>query len=691
MPDGQAPLRVLHLEHAPHDAERVAAELRADGLPCDIVLVTTREQFEAALSTTFHVILADDHLPAFDGREALALARARAPDVPFVFVSGTLGEEAAVEGLKAGATDYVLKSRLSRLSSAIVRALAEAEGRAERQAAEAEVHRLNAELERRVLARTTELAAANESLAERERALRASEERLQAILDHSPSMVSLKDLKGRYLFVNRSFERTYGLERASVIGKRDEDLFAPRLAAMYRVNDAQTLNADGVLQTEEPSVHGGRVRVHAASRFALVGLDHRPSALCCIADDITDRKQAEEDITMSRLEAERANRAKSEFLSRMSHDLRTPLNAVLGFAQLLGAEALTGSQRECVQQIVHGGRHLLELVNEVVDIARIESGRLSLSPEPVRASDSVRYVVDLVAPLAAARGIALIVEEGPCAGWWVLADRQRLNQILMNLVSNAVKYNRPAGRVVVSYASPAADRLRIVVTDTGPGIPRQKLQLAFRPFERLGAERTAVEGTGLGLTLARGLAEAMGGNLGVESEVDRGSTFWVELAQTSGVATLAEPPTSPFSFTPMHSETPAVVLYVEDNISNVRLMQKLLQSRPSITLVHAPDGETGLAIARRQRPDLVLLDLHLPDMPGQEVLRQLWADPPLRNIPVAVLSADATPGRVRRVLAEGAAAYLTKPLDLRQVLEVIEHLLAGHRVPQSDPVPEVSE
>lgn len=689
MPDPR-PLRVLHLEDEPQDAELVAARLRADALLCEIVRVGTRDAFEAELvKGGWDVILADDRLPSFDGAGALALARARAPDVPFLFVSGTLGEEIAVERLKAGATDYVLKQRLSRLGAAISRALAESQVRAERAAAEAEVRRLNADLEARVATRTAELERANRALEEREGALRLSEARLQDILDHAPSLVSLKDLEGAYLFVNRTFERTYGIERSEIVGEGDEDVFAPRLSAIYRANDARALESGGVLRIEEPAVHNGVVRLHATNRFPLKGPDGQPYALCAIADDITDRKQAEDEIKVARLAAERANRAKSNFLSRMSHDLRTPLNAVLGFAQLLSTEKLSESQRECVQQITHGGQHLLELVNEVLDIARIETGRLSLSPEPVHVGDTLRYSVGLVAPLARDRGITLVVESSPLAELFVLADRQRLNQVLLNLLSNAVKYNRAGGRVTVSCARPAAGRLRMVITDTGAGIPRQKLQLLFRPFERLGAETSGVEGTGLGLTLARGLAEAMGGTLGVESDVDKGSSFWVELALCEDAGeSLPASATEP-TLEALIPVRPALVLYIEDNVSNVRLMQRLLLDRPSITLLHAADGQIGLTLACARRPDLVLLDLHLPDVSGEEVLRQLGADPGLRHIPVVVLSADATPGQVKRTLASGAVAYLTKPLDLRNVLAVIDRLLSGGQ--PSVPSPEVHE
>ncbi len=671
-----AVLRVLHLEDDPQDRELVVATLRHEGLSCAVVAVSTREAFKEALERdTFDVILADDHLPSFDGLTAQRIAAVAAPHVPFIFVSGTMGEEIAVERVKNGAVDYVLKQRLARLPSAISRAIAEARTRAEHAKAEAEIHRLNAELEQRVLERTAQLADANYALAEREQALRRSEERLSAILDRSPAMIYMKDLDGRFVFVNQQFERNLGFMRTAVIGRTDHEIFPPRLADMYRANDIEAIRQRAAITVEEPALHEeGGVHVYASSKFPLLGLDGQPYAICTIASDITGRKHAEDEIKAARLEAERANRAKSEFLSRMSHDLRTPLNAVLGFAQLLAADNLVDEQLECVRQILRGGEHLLDLINEVLDIARIEAGQLSLSPEPVEVREIVGHAVALVAPLARQRRISVVVEDSPLSALSVVADRQRLNQILLNLLSNAVKYNRDAGNVTVNFEQTPDDSLRINVTDTGAGIPPQKLRLLFRPFERLGAESTAIEGTGLGLTLSRGLAEAMGGSVGVVSRIDNGSTFWVELRIASEVAAERISKADP-SALEFQAGIPATVLYIEDNIANVRLIERVLNRRPSIKLVTAADGRHGLTRALADQPDLVLLDLHLPDLSGEEVLRQIRAEPTLRETPVIVLSADATPGQVRRLLASGAAAYLTKPFDIQEVLIVLDRVL----------------
>ena len=674
MPE-ERPLRILHVEDDPNDRELVATTLRLEGLLCDVVPATTRAEFEAAIEhQTFDVILADDSLPSFDGLTAQRLASARVPHVPFIFVSGTLGEDIAVERIKAGAIDYVLKQRLGRLPSSILRAIGDVRTREQAARAADEVQRLNAELEQRVLERTAQLAEVNRALEQREQALRQSEARLSAVLDHSPAVICMKDVEGRYVFVNRQFERMLGIARTAALGRTDHEIFPLRLADMYRANDLEAVRRRQALHVEETAVHAeGDVHVYAAAKCPLLDENEQPFAICTISTDITERKRAEDEIKGARLEAERANRAKSEFLSRMSHDLRTPLNAVLGFAQLLAADSLTDEQEDSVRQIRRGGEHLLDLINEVLDIARIEAGQLSLSPEPVEVREIVGHAVALVAPLARRRRSAVTTEESPLSSLSVIADRQRLNQILLNLLSNAVKYNRQAGQVTVGFERVSPSVLRIKVTDTGAGIPPQKLQLLFRPFERLGAESTAIEGTGLGLTLSRGLAEAMGGSVGVSSQINQGSTFWVDLTQAA----------EPVEQRAMQLESaleyqdgqPATVLYIEDNRANVRLLERLIQRRPSLALVVAPDGRQGIERALEERPDVVLLDLHLPDMQGEEVLLRLRAEPSLHDTPIIVLSADATPGQVRRILAQGAAGYLTKPFDIQEVLAALDRVV----------------
>jgi len=379
------------------------------------------------------------------------------------------------------------------------------------------------------------------------------------------------------------------------------------------------------------------------------------------------------ELSAATTEADRANRAKSEFLSRMSHELRTPLNAILGFGQLLEMDALAGRQGESVEHIMRAGRHLLGLINEVLDISRIEAGRLQLSLEPVPVRETLGQALQLVTPMAASLSIAVRLDTID-ERLHVLADRQRLQQVLLNLLSNAIKYNRPRGTVTVACERVAEGRVRIAVTDTGEGIAADKLERLFVPFDRLGAEATSVEGTGLGLALSKPLVEAMRGTLRVQSVPGTGSTFAVELAVVpapraeDGAVAAARPAAA---------ARPRTILYIEDNLSNLRLVESILSRRPGLTVLSAMQGRVGLDLARDHRPDLILLDRHLPDVSGEEVFRLLRDDPRTRAIPVVILSADALVSGMRQLLDAGVRAYLTKPLDVRQLLAVIDESLEG--------------
>jgi CheY-like chemotaxis protein len=367
-----------------------------------------------------------------------------------------------------------------------------------------------------------------------------------------------------------------------------------------------------------------------------------------------------------------ADLAKSEYLSRMSHELRTPLNAILGFAQLMEMDELREDQQESLGYILSAARHLLALINEVLDIAAIEAGRLTLSLEPVWVADVVSETVSLIRPLADQQGILLVSPARTCDAH-VLGDRQRLKQVLLNLLSNAVKYNRPAGSVQLTCEH-VNGRLRVKVADTGPGIPAEALERLFVPFERLGSEHGTVEGTGLGLPLSKRLADAMGGSLELESIPQQGSTFWVELplieAPAEAAADLAAAP-QPEPEQVEQTGHDLTVLYIEDNVSNLQLVERVMQRR-GITLISAMRPQLGLDLAGEHQPDLILLDLHLPDMPGQEVFRRLRANAKTAEIPVVVLSADARPNLISRMLDDGVRAFLTKPLDVKQLLELID-------------------
>ena len=507
-------------------------------------------------------------------------------------------------------------------------------------------------------------------------ALAHARREIQEILDHSPIVVFVTDVEGRYRLLNSASRSVTGHRPDQLIGKTAADVFPPDVAARLRANTQRVIEARDAITFEEvlPSAEGPRV--YSVVRFPLFDANGNISAICGMSQDVTAQKAAADAVQQARTEAVRANRAKSDFLSRMSHELRTPLNAILGFTQLFDRERMNDDERENIRHILEGGRHLLDLINEVIDISRVESGTLALSNEPVEVKDAIDGAINMIRPLASANGIRITV--GPVDdGLAVLADRQRFRQVLLNLLSNAVKYNRADGSIRVTVTRQPGGRVRIGVQDTGAGIPPQMLSQLFQPFERLGAEKSAVEGTGLGLALSRALCEAMGGTLDVESVVDRGSTFTLELSETALVQTPVHTEAAEPAHATAAADHAALLVYIEDNAANVTLMQRILSRRPRLRMAHAADGRSGIEMVREQAPDMVLLDLQLPEMSGEAVLRELWKDPVTRRIPIVVLTADATRGLPQRLMSAGAHACLTKPLDVQQVLRTIDEVLTA--------------
>lgn len=397
-----------------------------------------------------------------------------------------------------------------------------------------------------------------------------------------------------------------------------------------------------------------------------------------ILRDITRRKETEGELLRARDLAETANRAKSDFLSQMSHELRTPLNAILGFAQLMEADRgqpLLPRQRENTQQILKAGWHLLELINEILDLAKIEAGHIELTMEPVTLSEVVSICEEMIIPMAGNRGLRVenLLPKTPLT---VLADRTRLRQMLLNLLSNAVKYNHSDGQIFIERLPSSPERIRVGIRDTGIGIALEDMDRLFQPFVRLASKSHQEDGTGIGLVITRRLAELMGGRVGATSELGKGSTFWIDLAEAHAPddskqdkVDLSEVETLPSLLRTPH------VLYIEDNHANFELLRHLLELYTGIALLRASTGAEGLALARAHRPDLIMLDIGLPDMNGFEVLRQVQEDPELAGTPVFALSANALPAEVRRGLQAGFQQYFTKPIDLQLLLRELKGLL----------------
>jgi signal transduction histidine kinase/CheY-like chemotaxis protein len=379
--------------------------------------------------------------------------------------------------------------------------------------------------------------------------------------------------------------------------------------------------------------------------------------------------------------AERANRAKSEFLSSMSHELRTPLNAILGFGQLLTSDSfdLPAAKRvEFTQQIIKAGKHLLNLISEILDLARIESANLMLSLEPVGLADTLSECQTMVSPSAAQRGIRLIFP--PDVTLSVIADRTRLKQVLLNLLSNAVKYNREHGTVAVDCKLLKPDRVRITVQDTGHGLRPEQLDALFQPFNRLGQEAGPVEGTGIGLVVTKRLVELMGGKISATSTVGVGSVFSVDFKladEPSGVTR----PSADSAFAPLTSaEHPTgrpLLLYVEDNPANLQLVREIVELRGDLRQMSAPDAQLGIELARAHSPQVILMDINLPGLSGKDALNVLRSDPTTAHIPIIALTANAMPGDVAQGLATGFYRYVTKPIEVHKLNDAIDRALAN--------------
>jgi signal transduction histidine kinase/AmiR/NasT family two-component response regulator len=396
-----------------------------------------------------------------------------------------------------------------------------------------------------------------------------------------------------------------------------------------------------------------------------------------IGTDNSVRKQVELDLNRAMAAADKANHAKSDFLSSMSHELRTPLSAILGFAQLMesGTPSPTISQKRSIEQILHAGWYLLELINEILDLTLIESGNLSLSLEPSSLGDVMQDCQALIEAQAQKRGIHVVYPHfaRPC---FVKADRTRLKQVLVNLLSNAVKYNRVGGSVVVNYSEQNSERIRISVTDTGEGLSADKLAQLFQPFNRLGKEAGFEEGTGIGLVMTKRLVELMGGVIGVESSPGTGSVFWIELKITAEPTSVGAVDSPIASRVRTNADLPVrTLLYVEDNPANLMLVEDLIARRPDIQLLTARDGNRGVEIARTVLPDVILMDINLPGISGIKALRILADDPATACIPVVALSANAMPRDISKGLDAGFFRYLTKPIKVQEFMETLDEVL----------------
>lgn len=538
-----------------------------------------------------------------------------------------------------------------------------------------------------------------------EEARREAEAQYRRVADNLPGIVYqfARDVDGGYHFnfMSEGSLEMFGVEAREITGK------AALLFDLIHEEDRPSMigGIEESARQNQPFHWEGRI-VLANGETKWIKAASRPAAQPDgsmlwdgVVVDISALRIAAAEASEAREEAERANRAKSEFLSRMSHELRTPLNSILGFGQLLARSGLPEKQVTNVDFILSGGRHLLKLVNEVLDIAKIETGNLTLSIEAIGVQQLIDDAMALMRPMADQRAITLTPPPAGTYGHYVLADLQRLNQVLLNLLSNAIKYNKDGGAVTVSCAPfekegsevgsegsesvGATPWLRIEISDTGFGMREEDLDRLFTPFDRLGAESRAIEGTGIGLALSKRLLEAMGGHINVRTKLDQGSTFYIELPIVDAPARMARA-AARHDMQSAESRPKRKILCIEDNLANREVIAGIFADRPDIELMTAIQGRLGLELAREHFPDVILLDAHLPDLPGAEVLVRLQAEPATRKIPVIVVSADATPRQIERLRGLGARDYLTKPFEIEELIDVLDRTLKSTEAATAD-------
>jgi len=503
----------------------------------------------------------------------------------------------------------------------------------------------------------------------------------RSLIESNIDALMTTDPAGIITDVNKQMEALTGCTRDELIGAPFKNYFTDPDRAEAGIK--RVLSGSKVTDYELTArARDGKETVVSYNATTFHDRDRKLQGVFAAARDVTERKRFERTLQENNVELERAkavsekaNLAKSDFLSSMSHELRPPLNAILGFAQLINSESPppTPSQTASIDQILHAGWYLLQLINESLDLAQIESGKLALSREPTSLAEVMLECQAMIEPQGQKRGIKMTFPPSGCA-YYVDADRTRLKQVLINLLSNAIKYNQANGTVVVECTKTAPTRIRVSVRDSGAGLPPDMLRQLFQPFNRLGQERSTEEGTGIGLVMSKRLVELMGGVIGVESTVGFGSVFWFELNSTAepklGVDTTQ--PTA-IAQAPVRDGAPLrTLLYVEDNPANLKLVEQLIARRPDMRLLSARDGNTGIELARANQPEVILMDINLPGISGIEALKILREDPATAHIPVIALSANAMPRDIEKGLQAGFFRYLTKPIKVNEFMDTLE-------------------
>jgi len=641
-PDDRADLRRMLLRGSDRRYRFTETELGAEGL----------RQAREKLDGPFDCVLLDYYLPDMNGDEVLAALcdGEDLPPFPVVLVTGSVRED-GVKLLRAGAQDYIGKNWMT--PEGLTRVVENA------------IERYKLLTERK----------------QTDEALYAKEERLRLALDAGAMATWDWNIASGAADWNDRLYELLGYDLGTVSASYEawarrvypEDL--PRLEVLIRESMAQ--GKDYRADYRVLGRNDAMLWVEAGGRFEC---DKNGKSIRSygVIQDITERKRTEAELLNAMLLADQANRAKSDFLSSMSHELRSPLNAILGFAQLLesGSPQPTPGQKAGIEQILQAGWYLLALINEILDLASIESGKLSLSPEPASLNDVLSDCHAMIEPQAQKSGICLSFPrfDSPCL---VKADRTRLKQVFINLLSNAIKYNREQGTVEVKCTAVTAERIRISIKDSGYGLPPEKLAHLFEPFNRLGQQTTGThEGTGIGLAVTKQLVELMGGAIGVDCAAGLGCEFWIELVRDS-TPHLAVENTMHTELEPQTQENKPVstLLYVEDNPASLTLIEQIIRNHPHLRMLSTRDGNLGIALARAHRPDVILMDVNLPGISGIQALKILLDDPVTAHIPVIAISANAMPRDIDKGLEAGFFRYLTKPIKINEFINTLDDAL----------------
>jgi len=500
----------------------------------------------------------------------------------------------------------------------------------------------------------------------------------RSLIESSIDALMTTDPSGIITDVNKQMEALTGCTRDELIGAPFKNYFTDperaEAAIKLVLSEKKVANYELTARARD-----GKETVVSYNATTIYDRDRKLQGVFAAARDVTERKRLDVELERTKSAAEKANLAKSDFLSSMSHELRSPLNAILGFSQLMESDSPppTPSQKDSIAQILQAGWYLLKLINEILDLAKIESGQVSMSKESVSLSEVMLECQAMIEPQAQQCGITLTFPSSDIP-YFVSADKTKLKQIFINLLSNAIKYNCEQGTVEVACTESTPGYIRVSVKDSGAGLTPEKVAQLFQPFNRLGQEAGSEEGTGIGLVVAKQLVELMGGSIGAESTVGTGSLFWFELMAVAELphffseeeeedddATLTRPSVT-------HGTQPHTLLYVEDNPANMKLVEKIIARHPDFRLLTAVDGASGIDIARVNQPDVILMDINLPGISGYEALKILLSEPATAHIPVIALSANAMPLDIEIGLNAGFFRYLTKPIKVNKLMEALD-------------------